>query len=318
MTICERPPEISLLIATKDRAALLERTLSTLRHQSSVDVDWEVIVVDNGSIDDTPTVLSKFREHLPLTVLNEPVPGKSRALNRALEVARGGLFVFTDDDVELCTSWLADLYNASLRWTTSSIFGGPIFPSYPPETPFWLQQAPYAGWAFAAFEVSMPEGPLLKGLPIGPNFAVRAIKMLGMRFRTELGPSGKNYPMGCEYELLQRLVKRGESIVYVPSASVKHFVDRKQLNFKWLCRRAFCFGRGTHHIDMAYKEEVRLFLSMPRYKVVRALKASARCVASLFRGKERFYYAGTELFCLLGELYEYRITASRSKKAAGP
>ena len=76
--------DLSVLIATRDRSKLLEATLDHLRYQDLLDIRWEVIVVDNGSVDDTPFVLTRAREQLPLVTLHEPRPGKNRALNSAL------------------------------------------------------------------------------------------------------------------------------------------------------------------------------------------------------------------------------------------
>lgn len=310
-----KPLEISVLIATRDRARILEATLLALRQQSLAGIGWEVIVIDNGSIDDTAAVLATFRRVLPLTVLHEPMPGKSRALNRALEVAHGDLLVFTDDDVEPCSSWLDDLYKASCRWTAYSIFCGPIIPNYPSGMRPWLQRPPYAKWAYGRFDHALPEGPFPdQHLPFGANFAVRASAMLEMRFSIQVGPNGNNYAMGCETELLQRLVKRGGSIIYVPSASVMHFIDESQAELWWLYKRAFRLGRSLPHLIFETEEEVPLLFGVPRYKVRQWLTALAQCALSLFRGEERLFYWGTKLSKLLGELYEYCVIASGSRQ----
>ncbi len=308
-----KPPEISVLIATRDRARLLEATLLALRQQRLGPIGWEVIVVDNGSVDNTSALLSTFRESLPLTVLHEQMPGKSGALNRALEVAQGDLLVFTDDDVGPATSWLAEIYKASRRWMTCSIFCGPIIPNYPSGAPSWLQQRPYASVAFGKFEFPLPEGPLPdKRTPHGANFAVRARAMRGIRFSTQVGPNGKSYAMGCETELLERLVSHGERIVYIPSAWVKHFIGQKQLKLKWLYKRAFHAGRGQFYREP--DSDVALLLCMPRWGVRRALEAAADCALSLFRGREKLCASGYELFLLLGLLYEHRLGAVRFKQ----
>ena len=75
--------EVSVIIATRDRAGPLARTLSSLSRQEVGRLAWQVLVVDNGSSDSTRDVIDSFKGRLPLIGLNEPTPGKSRALNVA-------------------------------------------------------------------------------------------------------------------------------------------------------------------------------------------------------------------------------------------
>ena len=75
--------DLSVLIATRDRAGSLARTLDSLVAQEISGLDWELLVVDNGSSDETPAVLARFAKTLPLFALAELRPGKNRALNRA-------------------------------------------------------------------------------------------------------------------------------------------------------------------------------------------------------------------------------------------
>ena len=98
---------ISVIIATRDRAPLLKGTLDALRNQVSPGCPVEVLVVDNGSIDDTRAVVeAAHREStIPVIYLSESRPGKSHALNAAVAHARGDLLAFTDDDVLPSRSW---------------------------------------------------------------------------------------------------------------------------------------------------------------------------------------------------------------------
>src|SRR4051812_21029824 len=96
-------PQISVIIATRNRADSLRRLLPRLRAMSPA-LDWELIVADNGSSDDTAQLLAGMSGLL--RAVHEPVPGKSRALNRAMAAAKGELLVFTDDDVEPHPAWL--------------------------------------------------------------------------------------------------------------------------------------------------------------------------------------------------------------------
>jgi len=91
--------DFSLVIATRNRAAQLEKCLSAIA-QLRTAADWELVLVDNGGTDDTAAVIHKFKRRAPMPVVAafEAKPGLGRARNRGLSVARGNIIGFTDDD----------------------------------------------------------------------------------------------------------------------------------------------------------------------------------------------------------------------------
>jgi glycosyltransferase involved in cell wall biosynthesis len=91
--------DFSLIIATRNRAANLEKCLAAIA-QLRTTADWELIIVDNAATDDTAAVIQKFKAETPMTVVAafEAKPGLGRARNRGLSVARGDIVGFTDDD----------------------------------------------------------------------------------------------------------------------------------------------------------------------------------------------------------------------------
>jgi glycosyltransferase involved in cell wall biosynthesis len=247
-------PAISLLIATRNRASRLLALLRNVADQECVP-PFEVIAVNNGSKDATEEILRQRWRNFALVCLFEETAGKSRALNRALDVARGSLLVFTDDDVVVSAKWLSSLYEASLRFHSADVFCGPIIPDYPPQTPVWLQENLFAGIMFASFQPKIREGLLPKGyLPFGANFAVRSCAMDTKRFKLELGPSYENGPSFFEdTELLQRFRDESREFVFIPEAHVWHHVSPDRIQTSFLFERAFHFGRG----DAMYRKKPR-------------------------------------------------------------
>ena len=100
--VTRQTASVTVIIATFNRAALLDECLEHLRAQSFKPGD-EVIVVDNGSTDDTPGVVARHQAAfpVPMHLLRETVPGKSLAVSRAVAFANGDILVFTDDDVNV-------------------------------------------------------------------------------------------------------------------------------------------------------------------------------------------------------------------------
>lgn len=97
----------SIIIATRDRAHHLRGTLASLATIKTTD-DWELIVVDNNSVDDTPGVVREMAHGYPAPIryVYEAVPGRSAALNTGISAARGQIIATTDDDVRVPQDWL--------------------------------------------------------------------------------------------------------------------------------------------------------------------------------------------------------------------
>src|SRR6476659_1134068 len=90
--------QLTVLLATRDRAPVLARVLDGFRRVEAPPVAWKLVVVDNGSKDGTSDVIDSVRRDLPLELLHESLPGKNRALNRGLDALEGRLVIVTDDD----------------------------------------------------------------------------------------------------------------------------------------------------------------------------------------------------------------------------
>lgn len=240
--------DVSVLIATRNRSHLLRQTLEHLVTQNTGNLLWEVIVIDNGSDDDTPDVLEMMKDRLPLVTLSETTPGKNRALNRGLDVARGRLYVFTDNDTLPAPQWLAEMHAAACRWPDATIFAGRIEPSFPANAPDWSKKGEGLLRSAYGWYVRDQEEGYTDCLPYGANMAVRASVFGRHRYLESIGPSGEHYAMGSEAELLLRLASAGEKVVYIPFAKVLHVIEAHQVTRSWLHGRAFRYGWGMQQL----------------------------------------------------------------------
>ncbi|NDC63049.1 MAG: glycosyltransferase, partial [Planctomycetia bacterium] len=91
-------PSISIVIPTRDRAALLREALESLAAQSTGAEAFEVVVVNDGSTDATADVCGEFAGRLRLTRVDTPAAGIGRAKNVGIDVAAAPLLLFFDDD----------------------------------------------------------------------------------------------------------------------------------------------------------------------------------------------------------------------------
>src|SRR5215208_5234996 len=90
------PMDVSVVVPTRNRSALLSRTLRSALRQERV--DFEVIVVDDASDDETPALLSALDDHRVRVLRHETLRGLSSSRNHGAEHARAEWLAFLDDD----------------------------------------------------------------------------------------------------------------------------------------------------------------------------------------------------------------------------
>jgi glycosyltransferase involved in cell wall biosynthesis len=91
------PPEVSIIIPTRNRWRLLS-THALPSALNQVDVDIEILVVDDGSVDETPVRLSRITDPRLRVLPNTASPGVAGARNTGIAAARGAWVAFLDDD----------------------------------------------------------------------------------------------------------------------------------------------------------------------------------------------------------------------------
>ena len=105
---------VSVIVCTYNRSAMLERLLTAISTQTLPADDYEVIVVIDGSTDDSAEVCRRMADNLPnLRTILEPVNvGLSNAENIAIHYAKGECLIFTDDDCIPSPNWIESMRNA--------------------------------------------------------------------------------------------------------------------------------------------------------------------------------------------------------------
>ena len=254
--------DLSLIVATRNRAGSLSSLFDALaRQQLPPGVEWEFVIVDNGSTDSTKLCISDEQQcgRLPLAPQVEPQPGKSRALNLAMRHARGRLWLFTDDDVLPDPLWIASYLEAARQHPARNGFAGRVLPK-------WM--GPLPPWLHTDGEFAVPRGitntrdfglePHLlppEVIPGGVNTALRAdaAQLIG-HFRVDLGPGTTN-PYAEDTEFMRRFVAHHGPFWYVPQALLFHcnIPERmtKEYILRWAYEAARCQVLGLGGVDDA-------------------------------------------------------------------
>jgi GT2 family glycosyltransferase len=113
--------KLSVVIATRNRAALLEGALTALRAQVGVGA-IELVVADNGSTDDTRAVAKRHGA----TYAFAPEPNRGRARNVGVAAASGEVILFVDDDVVVPPFFVAAHLRVHASHTFPHVVTGPI------------------------------------------------------------------------------------------------------------------------------------------------------------------------------------------------
>jgi glucosyl-dolichyl phosphate glucuronosyltransferase len=242
--------EISVVICTRNRASQLSNVLDSLSALVIPEnLVWELVIVDNGSSDNTAEIVGSYASRLPVRCVREETPGLSNARNKGVAEARGEYICWTDDDVELDSYWLNAYYEAFKKHPDGAVFGGKIIPKFLPPTPEWVElykhQWPMDG-PFAYRDLGSEEIELtFKGwkTPYGANYAVRRKEQREHLYHPDLGVSPTHKRVGEETEVIYQILKTSKGY-WVPNSKVNHIIPQARQSLKYVYEYFFLVG-GT-------------------------------------------------------------------------
>jgi len=223
--------DVSVIVPTRNRARTMQTTLEHLAaQQTGGRFDYEVIISDNGSTDDTRRVVQQMamRFPAPLVYVSEIRPGKPFAVNTAVTRARGTLLVFTDDDALADPGWLAAMWQC-LQDTGAEAIGGRVLPRWVGVEPGWVtdQVQQHLGTIgcidLGGERLQMSPNANKKFWWVGSNIAVRREAF------ARYGAFDERMVRGQDVELFERYRRAGARIFYEPAAVVRHLVGKERL-----------------------------------------------------------------------------------------
>jgi glycosyltransferase involved in cell wall biosynthesis len=207
---------LSVIIPACNAAATLGEQLDALRAQE-YDGDWEIIVVDNGSINDTAQVIQDRQRLMPHLCFVTAVAkqGSAYARNAGTQIARGDAFLFCDADDIVAPGWLSALAKALEKHdlVAGAVEMQTLNPSVRPRQPYAEVGAKYLAADFMPYA-------------IGCNFAVSREAF------EAVGGFAEDLLRGSDVDLSWRLQLRGYSIQDAPEAVV-HYRLRDKLWPMW-------------------------------------------------------------------------------------
>jgi glycosyltransferase involved in cell wall biosynthesis len=236
--------EISAIICTRNNASYLQKSLASLVSQTLPKETFEIIIVDNGSTDNTRQVVKAFQRLKNIRYIYDPVIGLSQARNTGWMNASGKYIAYLDDDAIAGTNWLKSITDKfkSVVPRPMSV-GGKITPIWEAERPEWLlkEMETYIGI------IDWSEEPMFltddRFYLSGSNLSYRR-KVLekSKGFNTSLGRKGLSLLSNEEIFMQKYMRRHNLAIWYDPEICIQHHVKPQCLSKRWLCRRFYWQG----------------------------------------------------------------------------
>jgi len=275
------PDVFTIAICTRNRAPLLELCLESLTVEAKNDSIFQVLVIDNGSTDETPHVIDQFKDHLSIRYSYEPIPGLSRARNRAYKECNTGYIVYVDDDARIDPGWVRAIRDGINDWRPD-YFGGPYRPFFQVPKPAWFRHQ------YGSKYLDKKTGPLSENEMLsGGNMGWRTSLLLEEGgFPVHLGMNDDQLGVGEESFLQFRLMQRRPEVrrIFLSEMAIHHLVSEEKLHVRYWMRRAWVNG-WTH--DAIWSRNARgSWLNVPRLLLTTVLVL----LTTPIRSRQRYPY----------------------------
>jgi len=227
---------ISIIISTYNRCDLLEQTIDSILKIIDKSPAYELLIIDNNSTDSTSTVVNKFLPHPVVKYFMEPNQGLSHARNRGMKEAKGDVFVFLDDDIDIEPNYFT-ICRKLFYDDKVDIVGGKVLP-YNANVPDWLPLKYY----YMASIFDMGDAKIQVKKLMGANYAMtqQAAHKIGY-YNPELGRKGNQLTGGEEVDYLNRAIALGYKVLYDPQLIVYHKIANK-LNEAYILSQTYNTG----------------------------------------------------------------------------
>lgn len=269
---------VSIVVCCYNSESRLPETIKHLGLQNAQDVNWEIIIVDNASKDNTAKVVETLlKEHcagIDHKVVYEGTPGLNPARIKGFEEAAYELVLFVDDDNWLCNTYVSTVYEDFRSNPEIGIIGGHGEAEFEVEPSSWFDKFKEN---FATGEQGdTGDGVTAKvDLVYGAGFTVRKSiyeKLKEVQFTSILTDRvGDSLISGGDNELCIVTGMAGYEIWYDSRLKFKHYMTKGRLTWDYLKKLYFGFGQSkiylaTYRYCLAHDEPPKKKGKLPVWK----------------------------------------------------
>jgi glycosyltransferase involved in cell wall biosynthesis len=242
--------KITIIIPTRNRSKLILKALDSVVNQTLSKKYFEVIIIDNGSTDDTKYIVYGFIEKIDnLVYIYDENPGLHIGRHLGLLAAKTEILVYCDDDIEATPTWLEGILE-SFEDKSVALVGGKNLPNFESTPPSWLlkiyekrpKQKILGHLSILDFGDEIKE--INPNFVFGCNFSIR---------KTILMEAGGFHPDGMPQDIIKYrgdgesyvsryIMDKGYKTIYNPKASVYHLCSKNRMTKKYFAQRSFNQG----------------------------------------------------------------------------
>jgi len=235
--------KVSVVICTYNREQHIERALESLIPQTASKEDYEIVIVDNNSTDNTPEIIKNFEKKYPdyhIQTAVETNQGLSFARNKGIELAKGEIISFIDDDAIARTDFVENIIRNTQQFPSHYAFGGKVLPKYEKEKePEWM--SPYIERIISIVDMGDEIKSFDKTYPVGCN----------MFFRREIfdkiGKFNTNLRLRSDDKyIFMKIKEAGYEVLYFPDVVVQHFIDDFRTTREYIVKVSRLNGKSEY------------------------------------------------------------------------
>jgi glycosyltransferase involved in cell wall biosynthesis len=265
---------VSIIICCYNSASRIIPTLNCLKNQQNYEgINWEILLIDNNSTDDTATIAKKTWENHPnnieLRIINEKKIGQAFARNTGIENSKYEIISFIDDDNWVPENWIKVIFEKFETHTNLGVLGCNIKGNFEKTPPKWLEPLLIA---YAIGKLYDAENVTKLGPVYGAGMCVRKAALENLKKRGWVpylsGRSKEVLLGGDDSEICFAIRQIGYEIHYDKNLTLTHFVPANRLEKSYTLKLCEGFGNA----DMV----------LLAYKIAYALKTKAEANWLLF------------------------------------
>jgi len=257
--------KFSFVTCTYNRAENLRRTLESLCEQTLSPNEYEIIVIDNNSSDNTVEVCDEIKEkhfEKQIRYFKETNQGLSFALNRGIKEAKGDFIIYIDDDETIGPKHLERLNKYLKEYNDAVLIGTQVVPIYEGKEPRWMShftQRLIGGYFNGGQSVKKLDKVSYPGT--GHTIIKRDLYKKYGFYNTNLGRTGNSLLGAEDKDMIFRLVNNNVECYYFPDIPIYHHIPKQKLTDEFFDKLTFSIGKSerirTRSISIqAYRKRV--------------------------------------------------------------
>lgn len=263
---------ISVVICCYNSASRIKEVLKHLAAQEvAMGVNWEIIVVDNNSKDNTALIARQYWDELShpieMKIVVEQKPGLSFAREAGVANSRYELILFCDDDNLLSKNYLQSMFNLLAANNTIGIAGAVSKPLYESEPPNWFTENEKM-FALGSLSPISTDVTLKPGWVWGAGMVIRRtvlekIKASGYKqFLTDR--VGSKMTTGGDVELCKAAVRLGYAIWFNTDCHFYHIMDTRRFNFEKFLDLIYQNAKNNSYFRLFKVKDITIYMLTKR------------------------------------------------------